>query len=84
MSITGTNSLKDEITEFLAGAPSAEEIIAFRLSETLKARALELLKRDRENNLTQAELAEMEEFLKLNHFINMIKLKAGLKLAGDK
>jgi hypothetical protein len=84
MSAVQTSPLVDEITEFLASVPSAEQIIAFKLSDQLESRALDLLERSRSNKLAKEERAEMDEFLKMNHFINMLKLKTRLKLAGDK
>jgi hypothetical protein len=72
----------DEVTDFLAQGPSAEAISTYTPSEKLIARAQELLERRRENTLTPDERAEMDEFIGMEHFITMLKLKARLKLAG--
>jgi len=70
------------ITDFLGIAPSLEEIIAFRLPDDLEARGLELLTLSREGRLSNETEAELEEFTRLGHLMNRVKLKARLKLAG--
>jgi len=70
------------ISEFLGSAPTLEEIAAFRLPETVETRALELLERNRNDQLTPEERAELDEFTRMGHFMNRVKLQARLKLAG--
>jgi hypothetical protein len=82
MTITQPTMLLEEITDFLASSPSAQEIINFKPSEVLEHRALELLQRNRENRLTPEERAEMQEFMRMDHFMTLLKAKARLKLAG--
>jgi hypothetical protein len=72
----------DEITDFLASSPAPHEIVAFKPSEALERRALDLLQRNRENHLTTEERAEMEEFMRMDHFMTLLKAKARLKLVG--
>jgi PAS domain-containing protein len=71
----------DEVTDFLASAPSAEAIIGYTPSEELIARAQELLQRRRDDTLTPDERAEMDEFIRMEHFMTMLKLKTRLNLA---
>jgi hypothetical protein len=73
--------LMDEITDFLTSNPTPEEIIAFKPSEDLERRALDLLTRNRENSLTPEEHGEMQEFMQMEHFMTLLKAKARLKLA---
>jgi len=75
MSLAPAKTVLDEITDFLLTGPTAEEIIAFQLPEALEQRALDLLERNRENTLTPDERAEMEEFMRMGHFMNMLKRK---------
>jgi hypothetical protein len=82
MTITQPTMLLEEITDFLVSSPSAQEIINFKPSEVLEHRALELLQRNRENRLTPEERAEMQEFMRMDHFMTLLKAKARLKLAG--
>jgi len=48
----------------------------------LEARGLELLTLSREGRLSNETEAELEEFTRLGHLMNRVKLKARLKLAG--
>jgi hypothetical protein len=74
--------LKDVVADFLASAPTPEEIIAFRLPEPLQERAHMLLDKNREGSITPDERAELDEFLQIEHFMTVVKAKARLKLAG--
>jgi hypothetical protein len=82
MSIAPTYNITMVISGFLGSAPTLEEIIAFQLPESLEARALELLERNRTGELTAEERAELDEFTRMGHFMNRVKLQARLKLAG--
>lgn len=64
------------ISHFLGAAPTLEEIVAFKLPEALEERALELLAHKRDGELTDVERAEMDEFTRMGHFMNMVKLQA--------
>jgi hypothetical protein len=72
-------ALLDEITDFLASGPTPQQIIDFRPSQALEHRALDLLTRNRENRLTPEERVEMEDFMRMEHFMTLLKAKARLK-----
>ncbi len=74
-------ALLDEILEFLASTPTPDDIIAFKPSDVLQARASELLEKNRQGTLTAEENAELEEFSRMNHWMSMLKAKARKKLA---
>ena len=71
------------ISEFLGSAPTLDEIIAFKLPEVEEERALELLARSRNGELSPEDRAELDEFTRMGHFMNRVKLQARLKLAGQ-
>lgn len=73
--------LLDELTDFLAASPSPQQIIAFKPSEALERRALDLLQKNREDRLTPDERTEMDEYMRMDHFMTLLKAKARLKLA---
>jgi hypothetical protein len=75
-------TLLDEITDFLASIPTAEQIVAYKPSERLNNRLHELLDRAGEGELTDTEQKELDEFLRVNHILKMLKGKVRLKLAG--
>jgi hypothetical protein len=63
-----------EITDFLATSPTADQIIAFKLSAAAQERLEDLLYKNREEALSPEEKAELDAYCELNHL--MIKLKA--------
>ncbi|MHB8626676.1 MAG: hypothetical protein ACYDEO_10775 [Aggregatilineales bacterium] len=73
-------TIKDFVTDFLASAPSLEEIANYRLPDELQVRAHELLDKNRADNLSTNERTEMEEFRQLDHLLTLVKAKARLKL----
>ena len=75
-------TLLDEITDFLAQVPTAEEILAFKPSETLNQRLHDLLDRAGEGVLTDIEQQELNEYLRMSHLLKMLKGKLRLKRAG--
>ena len=82
MAVAPPFTIMSVISNFLGSAPTLEEIVAFRLPEALEERALELLERNRSSQLTPEERDELDEFTRMGHFMNMVKLQARLKLAG--
>jgi hypothetical protein len=82
MAFAPAQTIFDEVTDFLARAPGLEAIIEYRPSAALAARVQELLERNRIGSLTPDEQAEMDEFLRMEHFMTMLKLKARLVLKG--
>ena len=74
-------TLFSEIIEFLASTPTPERIIAFKPSEELEQRLTYLLAQNRQDALMMDERQELDEFLRMNHFMNMLKIRAREKLA---
>ena len=74
-------SAQDEVYEFLTSQPTPEQIIAFRPSEESEERLRYLLDANRTDRLTKEEQTELDEYLKLEHFMRMLKIKAREKLA---
>jgi len=78
---TRTNIFMEEVLNFLAEAPSPEAILAFQPSESLVERSRYLFEGNRQGTLSSEEAAELSEFLRLNHFINMLKIRTRQKQA---
>ena len=76
-------TLLDEITDFLASIPTAEQIIAFKPSELLNQRLHDLLDHAGEGTLTDGEQQELNEYLRVSHLLKMLKGKVRLKIAGQ-
>jgi len=83
MAIAPERTLFDEITDFLASAPTAEAIIAYKPSDILDQRLHELLDKNSAEGLTPEERKELDEFLQINHLLTVVTAKARLKLAGN-
>ncbi|MCU0493745.1 MAG: hypothetical protein MUD01_19315 [Chloroflexaceae bacterium] len=78
MSAVIQKSLFDEITDFLASHPSDIDIIGYRLPEALAARAIDLLERHAEDGLSDEEVREMEDFIRIEAMMSLLKAKASL------
>lgn len=74
--------LFEDILDFLASTPTPEQIIAFEPSEALKQHLAYLLEQNRHDTLSEDQRVELDEFLRMNHFMTMLKLRARQKLAG--
>ncbi len=72
------HTISTVIIEFFGCAPTLEEIIAFRLPEPLEVRARQLQSRKCAGQLTPDERAELDEFTRMTHFMNRVKLQARL------
>ena len=66
----------DELIDFLAASPSADELIAYRPSETLQQRMSELLEKNRKGELSSDEQAELDDFLRMNRFMSRLQARA--------
>jgi hypothetical protein len=67
----------DELIDFLASGPTPQQIIAHKIAPDIQARLEELLDKNREAGLTEAEAAEMNAFRQVNHVL--IRLKASAR-----
>ena len=81
MNTAPVSLLFDEIINFLAAGPDSAAIIAFQPSEALKQRSSYLLEQNRESRLNAEERAELDEFIRMNHFMNMLKIRARLLIS---
>jgi hypothetical protein len=83
MASAPVSDLLEEITSFLAASPNAEEIIAFKPSESLDQRLHYLLDQNSADQLSREERRELDDFLTMNRFLKMLKLKTRIRLAAD-
>lgn len=73
--MTTQHTIYDEIAEFLAGL-SAEKVLAYHVPKAMKQRLNELLERQQEGMLTEAERREVEHHLIINNIISLAKARA--------
>jgi hypothetical protein len=81
MAFVPIDTLSDEVMEFLASAPSAEQLVNYQPPVALQQRLSELLDKNRSLGLSEAEKSELDEFLRLNRFMSRLKLKARKRLS---
>jgi hypothetical protein len=79
MAVAPDRALFDEITDFLASAPTAEAIIAYKPSSILDQRLHELLDKNSQDQISPSEQTELNEFLQMNHLLTVLQAKARLK-----
>ena len=72
----------DVVTEFLASDPSDEELLAYRFSDDMQARVHYLLDRNGEGELTFFEERELEDIIRANRMMALLKVKTRLRLKG--
>jgi len=65
-----------EVLDFLAGDPSLQEIMSFKVSEEAQDRLRELLDKNREDRLTNAEEAELNLYEQIEHVMILLKAHA--------
>jgi hypothetical protein len=70
-----------EILDFMVSSPSPEAIIAFKPSPQMEARLATLMRKNQLDTITEDERHELDAFLQLNHFVNMLKIRARKMLA---
>lgn len=80
MTAAPEKTVSDVMTDFIGSAPTLEEIAAYRLPDELQHRAHELLDKNHNGILSEAEHAEMSEFRQIDHLLTLIKAKARLTL----
>jgi hypothetical protein len=69
------NEVYRYILEFLISQPSAKELLDFGPTPAMQERVNELLEKNRAGDLTSAELTELDEYMRINHFITMLKAR---------
>ena len=78
MMAVAQHTITTVIIKFFGCAPTLEDIIAFQLPEPLELRARQLRERKSLGQLTPDERAELDEFTRMSHFMNRVKLQARL------
>jgi hypothetical protein len=69
------NEVYRYILEFLASNPSPEAILNFRPTPQMQERISELLEKNREDQLMPAESAELDEYVRINDLLSLLKAR---------
>ena len=70
------NQVYRYILQFLVSHPTSEALLNFGPTPAMLARAGELLDKQRATNLDAAEEAELDEYVRINHLVTMLKARA--------
>jgi hypothetical protein len=80
MVVSHPEGLFDELVNYLV-AIDPETILAFKPSISLEERLEYLVDQNRVDALPPDEQTELDEFLRLNHLVNMLKIRARKELS---
>ncbi len=80
MNLAPIDTLFEDILDFLASAPTAEQLVNYQPPEPLQERLSELLQKNRTGQLSDDEQTELNEFLRMNRFMSRLRLKARQRL----
>ena len=70
------NETYQYILTFLVSQPSSAEVMHFSPTPAMQTRVTELLEKNRIGTLTASESAELDEYVRINHLITMLKARA--------
>jgi hypothetical protein len=70
-----------EVIDFLVSQPSLDQIVAFKPSDRSEDRLSELLSMNRNGALSDSDRAELDQYLWVNHLMNMLKIRVRQKMA---
>ncbi len=76
VNLTDIPVVYQEILDFLIQRPTAEQIVAFKVSSQAQIRLQILLEKNCEATLTPMELAELDVYEQLEHFMILLKARA--------
>lgn len=70
-----------ELVDFLASHPTQEQISRFQISAAAQERLADLLDRNREGGLTEAETAELDLYQLVHNAVVLLKARAQVRQA---
>lgn len=71
----------EQVLEFLASGPSAEQIAAYRPPRAAQARFSRLLDVNRKRTLSPQEEEELDHYIGIDRMLSLLKAKASSKLS---
>lgn len=70
----------EQVLDFLARGPTADEIIRFRPSRQAQDRFSTLLQLNRQRDLTSSESEELDHYVQIDRMMSLVKAKAYRRL----
>ena len=66
----------DEFLSFILERPTAQQILAYKVSPEVQARITELVERNSEGSLSEIEQQELQEHVEFDRMMSLLKAKA--------
>lgn len=66
----------EEVVDFIAAGTTPQNVIAFRPSEESQNRVSELLHKEKQNELSEAEKSELDHYMQIEHLMRLAKARA--------
>ena len=79
---TPTRDVFGVVADFLASEPSHEQLLAYKLPEDLQTRLSYLLYQNREDCLSYDEEVELNDLIRADNLMSLLKTKTRLKQRG--
>ena len=73
----------DEIIDLIARSTGPRDITSFQPSKETNDRVYALIHKEKESSLSAAEKQELDDYLRLEHLMRMVKARARLHLANE-
>jgi hypothetical protein len=74
----------NEVLDFLLSSPTPEQVIALRPSPAMQERLAWLLDGNRNHTLNDAERAELQSYMELEHFVRRLKIRAHERIQANR
>lgn len=71
-----SSPIYQEVTELLTSGPNADQVLAFKISDSAQERLEELLHKNNEDDLSAEEKAELTTYLRLSEYLTKLKTRA--------
>jgi hypothetical protein len=72
----GMTRVYEEIIDFLAGGFTPDSLIAYQPSEEAKQRVENLIRREKNEDLSREETSELNHYMELEHILTLAKARA--------
>lgn len=76
MTLTQLGPVYEELLDFLVKVATPQQLLAFHISDSAQQRADELTEKNKTDNLTAQERAELEQMLEFDLLVTALKAKA--------
>lgn len=76
-----TARVYEEVINFIASQTPSGSLMAFHPSAQAKDRVMELVHREKENNLMSDERSELDHYMQLEHLMRLAKARAKQHIA---